>query len=78
MIADMRLHYDLYQTALADRAIATAKAELREARDAAKDAAPYTHPRLAAVEHMGILARTCVYDPVNHLIGYFPIIYRDR
>ena len=53
MIADMRLHYDLYQTALADQDIATAKAELKEARDAAKDAAPYTHPRLAAVEHMG-------------------------
>jgi hypothetical protein len=53
MIADMRLHYDLYQEALAERDIATAKAELKEARDAAKDAAPYTHPRLAAVEHMG-------------------------
>jgi len=53
MIADMRLHYDLYQEALAEKDIATAKAELKEARDAAKDAAPYTHPRLAAVEHMG-------------------------
>lgn len=53
MIADMRLHYDLYQEALAKKDIATAKTELKEARDAAKDAAPYTHPRLAAVEHMG-------------------------
>lgn len=54
MIADMRLHYDLYQQALAHREdIATAKTELKEARDAAKDAAPYTHPGLAAVEHMG-------------------------
>ena len=53
MIQDMRFHYDLYQEAMANRDIASAKAELKEARDAAKDAAPYTHPRLAAVEHMG-------------------------
>lgn len=53
MIEDMRFHYDLYQVALADRDIASAKVELKEARDAAKDAAPYTHPRLAAIEHMG-------------------------
>lgn len=53
MIQDMRFHYDLYQVALAEQNIAVAKAELKEARDAAKDAAPYTHPRLAAVEHMG-------------------------
>lgn len=53
MIQDMRFHYDLYQEALANKDIATAKTELKEARDAAKDAAPYTHPRLAAVEHMG-------------------------
>jgi hypothetical protein len=53
MIADMRMHYDLYQEALAKKDIAAAKAELKEAREAAKDAAPYTHPRLAAVEHMG-------------------------
>jgi hypothetical protein len=53
MIQDMRFHYDLYQEAMANRDLATAKTELKEARDAAKDAAPYTHPRLAAVEHMG-------------------------
>lgn len=53
MIQDMRFHYDLYQEAMANRDLAVAKAELKEARDAAKDAAPYTHPRLAAVEHMG-------------------------
>jgi hypothetical protein len=53
MIMDMRFHYDLYQEALAKQDIAAAKVELKEARDAAKDAAPYTHPRLAAIEHMG-------------------------
>jgi hypothetical protein len=72
MIQDMRFHYDLYQEAMANRDIASAKAELKEARDAAKDAAPYTHPRLAAVEHMGKgggpIEFSDVKDKLAHLV----------
>lgn len=72
MIQDMRFHYDLYQEAMANRDIANAKAELKEARDAAKDAAPYTHPRLAAVEHMGKgggpIEFSDVKDKLAHLV----------
>lgn len=53
MIEDMRFHYELYHKAKADRDNQGAATELALARDAAKDAAPYTHPRLASVEHMG-------------------------
>ena len=73
MIMDMRFHYDLYQEALAKQDIATAKVELKEARDAAKDAAPYTHPRLAAIEHMGKgggpIEYSDVRDRLAHLIA---------
>lgn len=53
MIADMRFHWDAHQKALAEKNTTEASKELALARDAAKDAAPYTHPRLAAIEHMG-------------------------
>lgn len=73
MIEDMRFHYDLYQTALAEKDIPAAKQELKEAREAAKDAAPYTHPRLAAIEHMGKgggpIEYSDVRDRLAHLIA---------
>ena len=73
MIADMRFHYDRFQAALADKDAEKASSELAMARDAAKDAAPYTHPRLAAVEHMGKgggpIEYSDVRDRLAHLIA---------
>lgn len=71
MIQDMRFHYDLYQEALANRDIANAKIELKEARDAAKDAAPYTHPRLAAIEHMGKGGGPIEYSDAKERLAHF-------
>lgn len=72
MIADMRFHWDAHQKAMADKNGAEAAKELALARDAAKDAAPYTHPRLAAVEHMGKgggpIEYTDVRDRLAHLV----------
>jgi hypothetical protein len=56
IIADMRFHYDRAQQEIAKGLRARKKTiadELSAARTAAKDAAPYVHPRLAAIEHMG-------------------------
>jgi hypothetical protein len=53
MIADMRFHWDAHQKALAEKNMPEASKELALAREAAKDAAPYCHARLAAVEHTG-------------------------
>src|SRR3954468_12965426 len=53
MIADMRFHWDAHQRALADKNLPEASKELALAREAAKDAAPYCHARLPAVEHTG-------------------------
>jgi hypothetical protein len=56
MIADMRFHHaaairELDRGAEAD--LAKVATSLSAARAAAKDAAPYIHPRLAAIEHTG-------------------------
>ncbi len=56
IIADMRHHFALYEAEAAKGAkadISLLSASLASAREAAKDAAPYVHPRLAAVQHMG-------------------------
>lgn len=72
MIADMRFHYERYQTAVKAKNDGEAGKELALAREAAKDAAPYTHPRLAAVEHMGKgggpIEYSDVRDRLAHLI----------
>ena len=56
MIADMRFHHTAALAEL-DRGpnadLDKVAASLTAARNAAKDAAPYIHPRLAAIEHMG-------------------------
>ena len=56
MIADMRFHHSAALAELdrgADADLAKVAASLAAARTAAKDAAPYLPPRLAAIEHMG-------------------------
>lgn len=72
MIADMRFHWDRHQEAMAEKRADEAAKELALARDAAKDAAPYTHPRLAAIEHMGKgggpIEYSNVRDRLAHLI----------
>lgn len=56
IIADMRFHHEAAQRerrkgAKADKG--KIASELAAAREAAKDAAPYVHPRLQAVQHTG-------------------------
>jgi hypothetical protein len=56
MVDDMRFHHsaalaELERGSNADHA--KVAASLAAARAAAKDAAPYVHPRLASIEHMG-------------------------
>ena len=56
MISDMRFHHSAALSELdrgTDADLAKVAASLTAARTAAKDAAPYLHPRLAAIEHMG-------------------------
>jgi hypothetical protein len=56
MIADMRYHYDRAQEEIEKGTRGRKKTiadELSAARTAAQAAAPYVHPRLAAIEHMG-------------------------
>ena len=73
MLEDMRFHYDLYQEALAKREMAEASKEMALARLAAKDAAPYSHSRLATIEHMGKcggpIEFTDARDKLSHLIA---------
>ena len=60
-LEDMRFHY---ARAAVERAkgsnadVSLIAAELVSARDAAKDAAPYMHPRLQAIAHTGNIAMT--------------------
>lgn len=56
MLRRMHHHYALAEAQLALGAkadMAKVSAEFAAAHDAAKDAAPYQHPRLASVEHTG-------------------------
>jgi hypothetical protein len=58
MLESMRFHYGRYQNAVANFGDGpgdntAAVNELARAREAAKDAAPYSHPKLANVEHSG-------------------------
>jgi hypothetical protein len=56
MIDDMRFHHAAAIRELdrgSDADFAKVAASLSAARAAAKDAAPYLHPRLAAIEHTG-------------------------
>jgi len=61
VLEDMRFHFE---RAAAERAkgidadVALIARELAAARDAAKDAAPYMHPRLQAIAHSGNIAMT--------------------
>lgn len=73
IIEDMRFHYSAYQEALARSENHVAAQELALARNAAKDAAPYVHPKLAAIEHMGKgggpIEYTDARDKLSHLIA---------
>ena len=53
LIEGMRKHYDAAQEALKVDDKETAAKCFREAKDFAKEAAPYLHPRLQAVQHTG-------------------------
>ncbi len=53
MIEGMRKHYEAAQEALKSEDKETAAKCFREAKDFAKEAAPYLHPRLQAVQHTG-------------------------
>ncbi len=76
MIADMRFHHAAAFAELdrgPDADLDKVATSLSAARAAAKDAAPYIHPRLAAIEHTGKdggpIAITNAREKLAHLIA---------
>ena len=76
MITEMRFHHAAAMKELdrgADADLTKVAVSLSAARTAAKDAAPYIHPRLAAIEHTGKdrgpIAFTNAREQLAHLIA---------
>lgn len=53
LIDGMRFHHAAAQKFKTENEIGAAMTAMKAAREFAKEAAPYVHPRLAAVEHKG-------------------------